>query len=153
MSLEVETMMRPIIPLPEVSEPLVLNISHGWDLCFCLVPCFLDSVLYVLNSNPWTEKDSALPSKEKQSRLRSRFLEGGELAAVLQLQCVFSSAGLQQRSLSGQSHWISYWARDAHRANTFATAKAWEGRGLLCNDGTPPRRIHLSPLCLHFVHS
>lgn len=78
-------MMRLIIPLPEVSESLVLNISHDWDLCFCLVHRFLDSVLYVLNSNTWTEKHSALPSKEKQNHLRNRFLEGDELAAVLQL--------------------------------------------------------------------
>lgn len=29
LSLEVATMRRPIIPLPEVFESLVLNVSHG----------------------------------------------------------------------------------------------------------------------------
>lgn len=33
-SKEVETMISPVIPLPEVLDSLVLNVSHGWDLCF-----------------------------------------------------------------------------------------------------------------------
>lgn len=33
-SKEMETMRSPVIPLPEVLDSLVLNVSHGGDLCF-----------------------------------------------------------------------------------------------------------------------
>lgn len=61
LSLEVGTMIRQIILLPEVVVSLVLNINHSWDLCFWLANRCWDLVLYVLTTDTWTDKHITLP--------------------------------------------------------------------------------------------
>lgn len=88
---------RLIKPLLEVFESLVLNVSHGRDLCFGLANSFLDSVLHVLNINTWIHKPIALSSKNLL--LRSHFMEVDELAgnppaSICPSQALVSGKGL-----------------------------------------------------------
>lgn len=97
--LEVVPVKRLIKPLLEVFESLVLNVSHGRDLCFRLANSFLDSVLHVLNINTWIDKPIALSSKNLL--LRSHFMEVDELAA---------NPPASQALVSGKGLWVaSFW--------------------------------------------
>lgn len=105
-SLEVETMKRPINPLLEVFEVLILNISRGGDLCFWLANCFLDSVLYILNINTRSHKHIL------HIFLTCHFLEVDELASnppasICTSQALVSSKG--PWVFSFWFLWNSYW--------------------------------------------
>ena len=102
-SLEVVPVKRLIKPLLEVFESLVLNVSHGGDLCFRLANCFMDSVLHVLNINIWIDKHIALSSKNLF--LRSYFMEVDELACNPP-----ASICPSQALVSGKGLWVaSFW--------------------------------------------
>lgn len=145
-------MIRPIIPLPEVFESLVLNINHSWDLCFWLANRFWDSVLYVLTTDTWTDKHITLP----QNKLFKELIPGERWASkqLSRFHLSIPSATLYQRSQGSQFMirnfpGISCWIRDPPGAGCLSSCGGIRRTGIFCNGWSPS--IPISPQFFSFL--